>query len=126
MKKKQQRPAENHRPEDDTSVMEEEKVLILSRTAAKRNLDQTIRSPDRYVSWYHYNTKNIDKYITLCPHCKKPTASAFNRSVIDSAIDYLNGKRMFRQYSTGKGNVFSRIIFLFVFGTVIYFLLNYI
>jgi hypothetical protein len=126
MMKKQQRRAENDRPEDDTSVMEEEKVLILSKTAAKRKLDQTIRAPDQYVSWYHYNTKNIDKYLTLCPHCKKPTLSAFNRAVIDSAIDYLNGKRMFRQYSTGKGNAFSPIIFLFIFGTVIYFFLNYI
>ncbi len=126
MKKKQQKHAENIRPENDTSLIEEEKVLTLTKTAAKRNLDQTIRSPDQYVSWYHHNTKNIDKYLTLCPHCKKPTLSAFNRAVIDSAIDYLNGKRMFRQYSTGKGNAFSPIIFLFVIGTVIYFLLNYI
>jgi hypothetical protein len=126
MKKKQQRHIESNSRENDTSVMEKEKVLILSRTAAKRNLDQTIRSPERYVSWYHYNTNKIDKYLTLCPHCKKPTLSAFDRAVIDSAIDYLNGKRMFRQYSTGKGNAFSPIIFLFVLGTVIYFLLNYI
>ena len=126
MKKKQQKDTEDSHPENDTSVMDEEKVLILTETAAKRNLDQTIRSPDQYVSWYHYNTKNIDKYLTLCPHCKKPTQLAFNRSVIDSAINYLNGKRMFRQYSTHKGNAFLPIIFLFVFGTVIYFLLNYI
>lgn len=108
LKKKQQRHAENDRSENDTSVMEEEKVLILSKTATKRNLYQTIRSPDQHVSWYHYNTKNIEKYLTLCPHCKKPTLPAFNRSVIDSAIDYLNGKRMFRQYSTSKGNVLSK------------------
>ena len=126
MKKKQQRHIESNSRENDTSVIEEEKVLILSKPPTKRNLDQTIRSPDQYVSWYHYNTKNIDKYLTLCPHCKKPTLSAFNRAVIDSAIDYLNGKRMFRQYSTGKGNAFSPIIFLFIFGTVTYFFLNYI
>lgn len=126
MKKEHKRHIEDNRPENDTSVMEQEKVFILSKTDTKRNLDQTIRSPERYVSWYHYNTKNIDKYLTLCPHCKKPTLSAFNRAVIDSAIDYLNGKRMFRQYSTGKGNGFSSIIFLFVIGTVIYFLLNYL
>ena len=89
MKKNQQRPIDNDRPENDTSVKEEEKVLILSRTAAKRNLDQTTRSPDRYVRCYHCNTKNIDKYLTLCPHCKKPTLSAFNRAVNDSAIDSL-------------------------------------
>ena len=126
MRKKQQGHTKDNQPVDDTSMLKEEKVLILSKIDAKRNIDQTIRSPDQYVSWYHYNTKNIDKYLTLCPHCKKPTLSAFNRAVIDSAIDYLNGKRMFRQYSTGKGNAFSPIIFLFIFGAVIYFFLNYI
>ncbi|MGD8391022.1 MAG: hypothetical protein PVH74_05790 [Desulfobacterales bacterium] len=126
MQKKQQRHTEDNRPENDTSVIEEEKVLILPNTCAKRNVDQTISSPERYVSWYQYNTKNIDKYLTLCPHCKKPTLSAFKRAVMDSALDYLNGKRMFRQYSMSKGNVFSPIIFLLVIGTVIYFLLNYI
>jgi hypothetical protein len=126
MKKKQRRHEEVNRSENDTSVIEQEKVLVISKTGAKRNLDQTIRSPERYISWYQYNTKNIDKYLTLCPHCKKPTLSAFNRAAIDSAIDYINGKRIFRQYSTGKGNAFSPIIFLFVIGTVIYFLLNYL
>ena len=126
MKKKQHRHEEVNRSENDTSVIEQEKVLIISKAGAKRNLDQTIRSPERYISWYQYNTKNIDKYLTLCPHCKKPTLSAFNRAAIDSAIDYINGKRIFRQYSTGKGNAFSPIIFLFVIGTVIYFLLNYL
>ena len=125
MKKKQQKHNENNLPENDTSLMEEEKILILSKIAAKQNLDQTIKSPERYVSWYHYNTNNIDKYLSLCPHCKKPTLSAFNRAVIDSAIDYLNGKRMFRQYSTSKGSAFTPFIFLLLLGTVIYFLLNY-
>jgi hypothetical protein len=125
MNNKQQRHTKDNRAENDNFMLEEEKVIILSKTDAKRNLDQTIRSPDRYVSWYQYNTKNIDKYLILCPHCKKPTLSAFNRAVIDSAIDYINGKRMFRQYSTSKGSVFSPIIFLSAIGTVIYFLLNY-
>ena len=126
MRKKQQGHTKDNQPVDDTSMLKEEKVLILSKIDAKRNIDQTIRSPDQYVSWYHYNTKNIEKYLTLCPHCKKPTQSAFNRSVIDSAIDYINGKRMFRQYSADKKNAFLPIIYLFVFGTVIYFLLNYV
>ena len=126
MKEKQQIPTERNQSENDSTVMVEERVLILSKTDAKRNIDQTIRSPDQYLSWYQYNIKNIDKYLTLCPHCKKPTLSAFNRAAIDSAIDYINGKRIFRQYSTGKGNAFSPIIFLFVIGTVIYFLLNYL
>ena len=124
MKEKPQRPTERNQSENDSTVMAEEKVLIPPKSYAKKNLDQTISSPDRYVSWYQYKTKNLDKYIVLCPHCKKPTLSAFNRSVIDSAIDYLNGKRLFTQYSTSRGNFLPTITFLIVFGTLIYFLLN--
>ena len=126
MKEKQQIPTERNQSENDSTVMVEEKVLILPKIDAKKNLDQTISCPDRYVSWYQYKIKNLDKYLTLCPHCKKPTLSAFNRAVIDSAIDYINGKRMFRQYSKSKGNAFAPAIFLFVVGAVIYLLINYI
>ncbi len=126
MKEKQQRPTERKQSENDSTVMVEERVLNLSKTDAKRNIDQTIRSPDRYLSWYQYNIKKIDKYLTLCPHCKKPTLSAFDKAVIDSAIDYINGKRMFRQYSKNKGDAFAPVIVLFVVGIVIYFLINYI
>lgn len=126
MKEKQQRHTEGNNSDNDPAVMAEEKVLILPKTIAKENLDQTIKSPDRYVSWYQYNTKNIDKYLQLCPHCKKPSLSAFNRSVIDSATDYLNGKRMFMRYPTSERNSLPVITFLLAIGAAIYFLLNYI
>jgi hypothetical protein len=125
MKENQQRTTERNQPDNDSTVIAEEKVLILPKIDAKKNLDQTISSPDRYVSWYQYKIKNLDKYIVLCPHCKKPTLSAFNRSVIDGAIDYLNGKRLFTQYSTSRGNFLPTITLLIAFGTLIYFLLNY-
>ena len=125
MKEKQQRPTERNQTENDSTVMAEKKNSIPPKINAKKNLDQTISTPDRYVSWYQYKIKNLDKYIVLCPHCKKPTMSAFNRSVIDSAIDYLNGKRMFAQNSTSRANFLPSITFLIVFGTLIYFLLNY-
>ena len=126
MKEKQQKLNESNYSENDSTVKAEEKALILSMTKPKRNLDQTISNPDRYVSWYQYNTKNIDKYLQLCPHCKKPTLSAFHRSVIDSAIDYLNGKRMFNHYPTNAGNSLPIITFMAALGVAIYFLLNYI
>jgi hypothetical protein len=69
---------------------------------------------------------NVDKYLQLCPHCKKPTLSAFHRSVIDSAIDYLEGKRIFRQYSTNKKDFLPTITFLLALGIGIYFLLTHI
>ncbi len=124
MKENQQKLNESNHTENDSVVMANEKVLILSIPEPKRNLDQTISNPDRYVSWYQYKTNNIDKYLQLCPHCKKPTMSAFHRSVIDSAIDYLNGKRMFNHYPTSGGNPLPIITFLAALGVAIYFLLE--
>jgi hypothetical protein len=126
MKENQQKLIESDYSENDASVKAEEKTLILLETKAEKNLDQTISTPERYVSWYQYNTKNMDKYLQLCPHCKKPSLTAFDRSVIDSAIDYLNGKRMFQDFTRSERKFFPNIIFLFAIGTMVYFLLNYI
>ena len=122
----QKKLIESNYSEDDSTVKAEEKAFILIKSKAKKNLDQTISTPKRYVSWYQYNTKNIDKYLQLCPRCKKPTLSAFDRSVIDSAIDYLNGKRMFKNYARGEGNFLPFIICLLALGTVIYFISKHI
>jgi hypothetical protein len=116
---------DNFSKNDSSFFVEEEEIAIL-KIVEKRNIDQNVKSPEKYISWYQYNMKNIDKYLTLCPHCKKPTLLAFNRAVIDSAIDYINGKRMFNQYSTSKKSAFLPIIFLFLIGSVFYFFLNYI
>ena len=126
MKQNQQKLNESNNSENESAAKAEEKALILLKTKAERNLDQTISTPERYVSWYQYNTKNIDKYLQLCPHCKKPSLSAFDRSVIDSAIDYLNGKRMFKHYPTSEGNYLPIFTMLVALGTVVYFILNYI
>ena len=124
MKEKQQKLNEENYSENDSSAMAKENALILSMIKPKKNLDQTISNPDRYVSWYQYNTNNIDKYLQLCPHCKKPTPSAFEKSVIDSAIDYLNGKRVFNNYQTSEGGFLPIITFLLAIGVAIYILLN--
>ena len=117
---------EAYNSENDSPVNAEEKALILAKTKAMRNLDETISAPDRYVSWYQYNVNNVDKYLQLCPHCKKPTLSAFHRTVIDSAIDYLEGKRIFRHYSTSEKDYLPTITFLLALGIGIYFLLTHI
>jgi len=126
MKENQQKLIEGDYSENDSTVKAEEKSLILLKTKAEKNLDQTISTPERYVSWYQYNTKNMDKYLQLCPHCKKPSLSAFDRSVIDSAIDYLNGKRMFKDFPKSEGKYFPNIILMLAIGTMVYFLLNHI
>ena len=126
MKENQQKLIENDYSENDTTVNTEEKTLILLESKKEKNIDQTINTPERYVSRYQYNAKNIDRYLQLCPHCKKPTLSAFERSVIDSAVDYLNGKRMFKNFHRSEGKFFPNIIFMLALGTMVYFLLNHI
>ena len=124
MKKDEKRHSEEKYSEKESAVLVEEKAMVIPKSVAKRNIDQTVKTPEKYISWYQYNTNSIDKYLTLCPHCKKPTLTAFNRAVVDSAVDYINGRRMFRQYSTKSGNLLSTIPFLLVIGTIVYFLFN--
>lgn len=126
MKKEQEKINENNYSENDTRVEAEEKALVLIKAKPKRNLDETISSPDRYVSRYQYNMTNIDKYLQLCPHCKKPTLSAFERKVIDSAIDYLEGKRIYSQRSTSDKDFLPTITFLLALGVGIYLFLTHI
>jgi hypothetical protein len=126
MKENQQTLIESDCAENDTTVKTEEKTLILLESKTEKNIDQTISTPERYVSRYQYNAKNIDKYLQLCPHCKKPTLSAFDRSVIDSAVDYLNGKRTFNNFPERKGKFFPNIFFMLALGTIFYFIVNHI
>ena len=126
MKENQQKLVESNYSENDTTVNAEEKTLILLESKTEKNIDQTINTPERYVSRYQYNVKNIDKYLQLCPHCKKPTLSAFDRSVIDGAIDYLNGKRMFNNSPRREGKFFPNIFFMLALGVMFYFIVNHI
>jgi hypothetical protein len=126
MKENQQKLIESNYSENDMTVKAEEKTLILLESKQEKNVDQTINSPERYVSRYQYNVKNVDKYLQLCPHCKKPTLSAFDRSVIDSAIDYLNGKRMFNNFPKREVKFFPNIFFMLALGAIFYFIANYI
>jgi hypothetical protein len=126
MKENQQKLIESNYSENDTTVKAEEKTLILLESKTEKNIDQTINTPERYLSRYQYNTKNIDKYLQLCPHCKKPTLSAFDRSVIDSAIDYLNGKRMFNNFPKRESKFFPNVFFMLALGVMFYFIVNHI
>ena len=125
MKDNQQKLIENNYSKNDVVVKTEDKSLILVEFKEKKNIDQTISTPDQYVSRYQYNTKNIDKYLQLCPHCKKPNLSAFDRSVIDSAIDYLNGKRMFKDFPRKEGKFFPAGFFMLAMAVIFYFLINH-
>ena len=95
----------------------------LANTILGGNEDETISSPGSYVSRYHYTTRNIDKYLEFCPHCKKPTMSAFHRTVIDNAIDYLEGRRVLRHYPENRSRLLKYSTGLVAAGAAVVFLL---
>jgi len=123
MKEIQKQTVDENCSENDSTVGAEEKSLILLPIPMKKNEDETISSQDRYVSRYHYNSRNIDKYLEFCPHCKKPTMSAFQRTVIDNAIDYLEGKRVLRHYPDDRFRFLKYSTGFVAVGAAVYFLL---
>lgn len=123
MEKIQKKVVAESCPEDDTTVGVVEKSLIVLPVKMKTNEDETISSRGSYVSRYHYTTRNIDKYLELCPHCKKPTMSAFHRTVIDNAIDYLEGRRVLRHYPENRSKFLKYSTGLVAAGAAVIFLL---
>jgi hypothetical protein len=93
-----------------------EKNLVVLEHRPKRRIDETISTPARYVSRYHYDTQHIDAELELCPHCKKPTFSAFQRTVADGAMNYLMEKEVQRDRRSARrrniGLIGGGIIFL--------------
>jgi hypothetical protein len=123
MKESQKKIVESNGPENDSTVRAEEKALILLKFETKKNEDETISSQGSYVSRYHYTTRNIDKYMDFCPHCKKPTMSAFHRTVIDNAVDYLEGRRVLRHYPDNQSRILKYSTGLVAVGAAVVFLL---
>lgn len=89
MRKKELLVIEEADLEIEPQVTVDEKNLVVFEERPKKKVDETISSPDKYVSRYHYKTKDLDATLELCPHCKKPTFSAFRTVVADNALNYL-------------------------------------
>lgn len=111
---------------DDSPVNNQKTTLVLLKDNPRKNIDETINTPERYVSWFQASTSNLDKYLEICPHCKKNTMQAFHRTVINNAVDYLEGKRMFGTYIPNQKNSFPIISLVLAIGTGAYFLLSHI
>ena len=67
-------------------------TLVFLVDRRKKKIDHTITTPDKYISRYHYDSKNLDRRIELCPHCRKPTLDAYRKTVADSALNYLEAR----------------------------------
>jgi hypothetical protein len=78
------------------AIDKKDDTLVILDDRRKKKIDETIDSPERYISRYHYDTKNMTKYLELCPHCRKPTFYTYRQVVVDSALDYLEEKEQQR------------------------------
>ena len=80
---------------EDSSHAEFEKnsdTLVFLEDRRKNKVDETIDTPDRYLTRYHYESKNLDNCLELCPHCRKPNLYNYRKVVVDSALNYLEQK----------------------------------
>ena len=99
--------------EVEPGIVNEERALILLESQPKKKIDETISTPHQYVSRYHYETKDLGSFLELCPHCRKPSILALRRTVVDTAIEYLNDKEDIRERRANR-----RRIALFIAGLI--------
>ena len=74
----------------EPAVIHEERSLILVENRPPKKIDETISTPQQYVSRYHYQSKDLGSFLELCPHCRKPSITSLRKTVVDTAIKYLN------------------------------------
>ncbi|MEJ2169502.1 MAG: hypothetical protein P8X90_28695 [Desulfobacterales bacterium] len=106
----------------DSGIINEERSLILLKSEPRKNIDETISTPDKYVSRYHYETKDLGNFLELCPHCRKPSILAFRKRVIDSAIDYLNEKQELRERRSNRRRIALLVVSLMGIAAGAYYL----
>jgi hypothetical protein len=106
----------------EPGIAEEERSLILLEGRPKKKIDETISTPQQYISRYHYETKELGNFLELCPHCRKPSILALRKTVIDTAIEYLNEKEATRERRAGRRRVVLLITSLIGIAGGLYYL----
>ena len=89
----------------EPGIVSQERSLILLESRPKKKIDETISTPQQYVSRYHYETKDLGRFLEWCPHCRKPSILALRKTVVDTAIEYLNEKEATRERRAGRRRV---------------------
>jgi hypothetical protein len=117
-------PQVDKKDRSKTATEKSTDTLVFLVDRRKKKIDHTITTPDKYVSRYHYDSKSVDKYLELCPHCRKPTLNAYRKTVADSALNYLEAReekrgrlsnlKLFAGLTTG-GLVFSAGLYYVIF-----------
>jgi hypothetical protein len=110
---------------NDKNVKKDD-TLVYLEDRRKKKIDETVDTPERYISRYHYDTTNIDKYLELCPHCRKPTLYTYRRVVVDSALDYLEEKEQQRGRHVNRSIYVGLTAGFLLIGAGLYYLLFHI
>ena len=122
MEAKKINPEEANILDVESGIVSDERSLILLESRPKKKIDETISTPHQYVSRYHYETKNLGSFLELCPHCRKPSILALRKTVIDTAIDYLNVKEEIRERRAGRRRVVLLLAGLIAISGGLYYL----
>jgi hypothetical protein len=122
MEAKKLNPEEITNLDIETGIVNEERSLILLESRPRKKIDETISSPHQYVSRYHYETKNLGRFLELCPHCRKPSILALRKTVIDTAIDYLNEKEVVRERHAARRRIVLLLVSLIGIAGGLYYL----
>ena len=124
-KKYQIIPVKTDRGTTASATAKKDTLVYLDQWTQKR-IDETIDTPQKYISRYHWDSKNIDQFLELCPHCRKPTLNTFRRVVADTALNYLEEKEFEKgRYSTRR--TFAGLVAggLLISATVYYLLFHF-
>jgi hypothetical protein len=106
----------------EPGIVNEERSLILLESRPKKRIDETISTPHQYVSRYHYETKDLGRFLELCPHCRKPSMLALRKTVVDTAIEYLNEKEDLRERRSNRRRIAILIASLIGIAGSLYYL----
>ena len=106
----------------EPAIINEERSFILLENRPQKKIDETISTPHQYVSRYHYETKDLGSFLELCPHCRKPSITSLRKTVVDTAIAYLNEKEDQRENRTNRKRVAISITSLIGIAGAVYYL----
>lgn len=107
----------------EPAIINEERSLILFENRPQKKIDETISTPDQYVSRYHYETKDLGSFLELCPHCRKPSITSLRKTIVDTAIKYLNEKEDRRERRANRRRIAILIASLIGIAGGVYYLL---
>jgi hypothetical protein len=114
---------------DESNTVESEKTgdtLVYLEDRRRKKVDETIDAPDKYLSRYHYDSKNLDKYLELCPHCRKPNLYTYRKVVVDSALNYLEEKEAQRGRYVNRSMFLGMTAGLLLISAGLYYLLFHV